>query len=95
MTKITLKGNEINTTGDVPKVGDKAPDFVLVGEDLKNVTLNDFKDKNKILSIVPSLDTPVCQSSTKIFNEKATSVTDTVVLTVPAKHKIIFRAELN
>ncbi len=84
MTKITLKGNEINTTGDVPKVGDKAPDFVLVGEDLKNVTLNDFKDKNKILSIVPSLDTPVCQSSTKIFNEKATSVTDTVVLTVSA-----------
>ena len=42
------------------------------------------KDKNKILSIVPSLDTPVCQSSTKIFNEKATSVTDTVVLTVSA-----------
>ena len=67
MAKITLKGNETNTTGDVPKVGDKAPDFILVGEDLSNVTLNDFKDKNKILSIVPSLDTPVCQKSTKVL----------------------------
>ena len=84
MAKITLKGNETNTTGDVPKVGDKAPDFILVGEDLCNVTLNDFKDKNKILSIVPSLDTPVCQKSTKVFNEKATSVADTTVLTISA-----------
>ena len=84
MAKITLKGNETNTTGDVPKVGDKAPDFILVGEDLSNVTLNDFKDKNKILSIVPSLDTPVCQKSTKVFNEKATSVADTTVLTISA-----------
>ena len=84
MAKITLKWNETNTTGDVPKVGDKAPDFILVGEDLSNVTLNDFKDKNKILSIVPSLDTPVCQKSTKVFNEKATSVADTTVLTISA-----------
>ena len=84
MAKITLKGNETNTTGDVPKVGDKAPDFILVGEDLSDVTLNDFKDKNKILSIVPSLDTPVCQKSTKVFNEKATSVADTTVLTISA-----------
>ncbi len=82
MAKITLKGNETNTTGDVPKVGDKAPDFILVGEDLSNVTLNDFKDKNKILSIVPSLDTPVCQKCTKVFNEKATSVADTTLLTI-------------
>ena len=84
MTKITLKGNEIHTNGDIPKIGDEAPDFVLVNEDLNNVTLEDYKNKNKILSIVPSLDTPVCQTSTKVFNEKASSVKDTIILTVSA-----------
>ena len=84
MTKITLKGNEIHTNGDIPKIGDEAPDFVLVNEDLNNVTLEDYKNKNKILSIVPSLDTPVCQTSTKIFNEKASSVKDTIILTISA-----------
>ena len=84
MTKITLKGNEIHTNGNIPKIGDEAPDFVLVNEDLNNITLEDYKNKNKILSIVPSLDTPVCQTSTKIFNEKASSVKDTIVLTISA-----------
>jgi len=84
MTKITLKGNEIHTNGDIPKIGDEAPDFVLVNEDLNNVTLEDYKNKNKILSIVPSLDTPVCQTSTKVFNEKASSVKDTIILTISA-----------
>ena len=84
MTKITLKGNEIHTNGDIPKIGDEAPDFVLVNEDLNNVTLEDYKNKNKILSIVPSLDTPVCQPSTKVFNEKASSVKDTIILTISA-----------
>ena len=46
MTKITLKGNEIHTNGDIPKIGDEAPDFVLVNEDLNNVTLEDYKNKN-------------------------------------------------
>ena len=84
MTKITLKGNEIHTNGDIPKIGDEAPDFVLVNEDLNNVTLEDYKNKNKILSIVPSLDTPVCQTSTKVFNEKASSLKDTIILTISA-----------
>ena len=84
MTKITLKGNEIHTNGDIPKVGDEAPDFVLVNEDLNNITLEDYKNKNKILSIVPSLDTPVCQISTKVFNEKASSIKDTIILTISA-----------
>ena len=84
MTKITLKGNEIHTNGNIPKIGDEAPDFVLVNEDLNNVTLEDYKNKNKILSIVPSLDTPVCQTSTKVFNEKASSVKDTIILTISA-----------
>jgi len=84
MTKITLKGNEIHTNGDIPKVGDEAPDFVLVNEDLNNITLEDYKNINKILSIVPSLDTPVCQISTKVFNEKASSIKDTIILTISA-----------
>ena len=84
MTKITLKGNEIHTNGDIPKIGDEAPDFVLVNEDLNNVTLEDYKNKNKILSRVPSLDTPVCQTSTKVFNEKASSLKDTIILTISA-----------
>jgi len=82
MTKITLQGNEIHTNGDIPKIGDKAPDFILVDEELNNVTLENYKNKNKILSIVPSLDTPVCQKSTKIFNEKASSLSDTIILTI-------------
>ena len=84
MTKITLKGNEIHTNGNIPKIGDEAPDFVLVNEDLNNVTLEEYKNKNKILSIVPSLDTPVCQISTKVFNEKASSIKDTIILTISA-----------
>ena len=84
MTKITLKGNEIHTNGNIPKIGDEAPDFVLVNEDLNNVSLEEYKYKNKILSIVPSLDTPVCQTSTKVFNEKASSLKDTIILTISA-----------
>ncbi len=82
MTKITLKGNEINTNGNIPKVGDKAPDFLLVNEDLADVSLENYKGKNKVLSIVPSLDTPVCQKSTKVFNEKASLMNDTIILTI-------------
>ncbi len=84
MTAITLQGNKINTNGDIPAVGDQAMDFVLVDSDLNNVSLETFNGKNKILNIIPSLDTPVCQKSTAVFNEKASSLNDTVVLAVSA-----------
>jgi len=84
MSEITLQGNKINTNGDVPKVGTQAPDFILVDSELNNVTLSNYTDKNKILHIIPSLDTPVCQKSTKIFNEKIASIPDTVILAVSA-----------
>ena len=74
MTAITLQGNKINTNGDIPAVGDQAMDFVLVDSDLNNVSLETFNGKNKILNIIPSLDTPVCQKSTAVFNEKASSL---------------------
>ena len=67
MAKITLQGNPINTSGNLPQVGTSAPDFILVDSDLNNVSLETYKGYKKILNIVPSLDTPVCQKSTKEF----------------------------
>tara|TARA_B100000035_G_scaffold147495_2_gene125756 strand:+ start:1992 stop:2489 length:498 start_codon:yes stop_codon:yes gene_type:complete len=84
MAEITLQGNKINTNGDVPKVGSSAPDFVLVDSDLNDISLSNYDGKNIILNIIPSLDTPVCQKSTKIFNEKASNLSDVVVLAVSA-----------
>ncbi len=82
MAKVTLKGNEVNTNSNIVEVGSSAPNFVLVDSDLNDVNLDNFSGKNKILSIVPSLDTPVCQKSTKIFNEKVNDLEDTVMLIV-------------
>ena len=84
MTEITLQGNKINTNGDVPGVGSSAPDFILVDSDLNDVSLASYEGKNIVLNIIPSLDTPVCQKSTKTFNEKASSLTDVVILAVSA-----------
>ena len=84
MTEITLQGNKINTNGDIPKVGNPAPDFVLVDSELNDVTLSSFSGMNKVLHIIPSLDTPVCQKSTKIFNEKIAKISNTVILAVSA-----------
>lgn len=82
MAKITLKGNEVNTNSDIVTKGSIAPDFILVDSDLQDVNLSSFDGKNKILSIVPSLDTPVCQKSTLVFNEKVAGLDDTVMLIV-------------
>ena len=82
MAKITLKGNEVNTNSDIVPQGSDAPDFILVNSDLQDVNLSSFDGKNKILSIVPSLDTPVCQKSTLVFNEKVAGLEDTVMLIV-------------
>jgi thioredoxin-dependent peroxiredoxin len=84
MATITLKGNEIHTSGDLPKVGDKAPDFHLVSKELEDKGLKDFAGKKKVLNIFPSMDTPVCASSTRTFNEHASAHPDTVMLMVSA-----------
>lgn len=84
MAKISLRGNPIHTSGELPKVGAKAPDFKLTTKDLKDVSLADYKGKKKLLNIVPSLDTPVCALSTKKFNEHAKQHSDTVILIVSA-----------
>jgi thiol peroxidase len=84
MAQVTLKGNPIHTNGDLPAVGAKAPDFRLTGGDLKDVTLGDYRGKRKVLNIVPSLDTAVCATSTRKFNERAGKLANTVVLVVSA-----------
>ena len=84
MATVTLGGNPINLAGQFPKLGDSAPGFTLVGTDLADVSLKDFAGKRKVLNIVPSLDTPVCQTSTRKFNESAASIGNTVVLVVAA-----------
>jgi thiol peroxidase len=82
MATVTLKGTPIHTIGDLPPVGSKAPDFKLVDGDLKNASLATFQGKKKVLNIVPSLDTSVCATSTRKFNEKAGGLENTVVLVV-------------
>ena len=84
MAQVTLKGNPIQTNGDLPKVGAPAPAFKLTAGDLKDVSLADYKGKKKILNIVPSLDTPTCATSTRKFNESAGKLPNTVVLVVSA-----------
>lgn len=82
MATVTLRGNPVPTSGELPKVGSTAPAFRLVGKDLKDVSLGDFAGKWKILNIFPSIDTPVCATSTKKFNEKALKFRDAVVLCI-------------
>jgi thiol peroxidase len=84
MAEITLQGNKVNTNGDIPQIGSSAPDFILVDSDLNDISLSNYDGKNIILNIIPSLDTPVCQKSTKIFNEKASNLSDVIVLAVSA-----------
>lgn len=84
MATITLQGNPIHTNGELPAVGTTAPGFSLVDKDLNDVSLSDYAGKTKVLNIVPSLDTPVCATSTKKFNEMAAGRDDVVVLIVSA-----------
>lgn len=84
MAKVTLKGNPVSTNGELPAIGTQAPDFALVNGDLGDVTLATYKGKKKLLNIVPSLDTPVCQISTRKFNERAADRADAVFLMISA-----------
>ena len=84
MTTVTLGGNPIDVSGNFPKAGAPAPDFSLVAGDLSQATLKTYAGKRKLLNIVPSLDTPVCATSTRKFNEEAAKLANTVVLVVSA-----------
>ena len=80
---VTMKGNPLSLSGNTVKVGDKAPDFKVIANDLSEVNLSSFKGKVCLIATVPSLDTSVCDTETRKFNEKATQLGDnTVVLTI-------------
>ncbi len=81
MANITLKGNPIHTSGELPAVGSKAPGFTLVDKTLAERSLADFAGKKKVLTINPSYDTAVCQAAGRAFNAKAGDA-DAVVLLV-------------
>lgn len=84
MPVVLLQGKEVRVSGKLPQAETTAPDFVLVNQDLEDVPLNNFKGKNKIISIVPSLDTPVCAISTKKFNQAIEALEDSVCIVVSA-----------
>jgi len=82
MAQITLKGNPIHTSGELPAKGSKAPDYKLTKLDLSDVSLKDFAGKRVVLNIFPSVDTPVCATSVRKFNQQVANLKNTVVLCV-------------
>lgn len=82
MATITLKGNPINTSGDLPAVGWKAPVFSLTKGDLSEVELGSYAGTKLVLNIFPSIDTGVCATSVRTFNEKAAGLENTKVLCI-------------
>lgn len=82
MAKITLQGNPISTSGDLPKIGSISPDFTLIKTDLSEIKLSDLKGKKIILNIFPSIDTPVCATSVRKFNEAASKIENTTILCI-------------
>jgi thiol peroxidase len=82
MAKITFKGNPVSTVGDLPKVGGPSPDFTLTKVDLAPLAKKDLLGKNVVLNIFPSIDTGVCATSVRTFNQKAAALQDTVVVCV-------------
>jgi thiol peroxidase len=82
MASITLGGNPVTTIGNLPKIGEKAPQFNLVKTDLSHASLADFVGKKLILNIFPSIDTGTCASSVRQFNQKAAGLENTKVLCI-------------
>ncbi len=84
MAEVTLGGNPVHTSGDLPEVGSAAPSFTLTGSDLGDVTASAFDGKNVVLNIFPSVDTPTCAMSVRTFNQRAADLDNTEVLCVSA-----------
>lgn len=82
MANITLQGNELHTSGNLPSIGSKAKNFTLVAEDLSEKSLSDFSGKRVVLNIFPSIDTGVCAASARKFNQEASSLENTVVINI-------------
>ncbi len=84
MAQTALRGNPVNTNGDLPAVGSSAPNFALTGADLGPVASGDFSGQRVVLNIFPSIDTPTCANSVRAFNERAAGLENTAVLCVSA-----------
>lgn len=84
MSTVTLQGSPVELKGELPKIGSVAPEFRLVGIDLKPVGLEDYPGKRKVLNIFPSVDTPTCAMSVREFNRRASSLPNTVVICISA-----------
>jgi thiol peroxidase len=84
MAQTALRGNPVNTSGDLPAVGSTAPAFSLTGGDLGPVTSGDFAGQRVVLNIFPSVDTATCATSVRTFNERAASLENTAVVCVSA-----------
>ena len=80
--KVTFQGNPLTLTGNQPTAGQAAPDFEVLDNDLSGVKLSEFQGKTCVIITVPSLDTPVCDTEVRKFNEQATSLGDDVVVLV-------------
>lgn len=84
MSEITFRGNPVQTVGDLPGVGEPAPEFTLTGSDLGTVTNADYGGRSVVLNIFPSIDTAVCAASVRAFNERAAEREGVNVLNVSA-----------
>ncbi|SDU01814.1 thiol peroxidase [Halopseudomonas salegens] len=84
MSSVTLRGNPVAVSGQLPQKGEKAPDFSLVNQEMADVTLSSLAGKRKILNIFPSVDTPVCAASIRTFNKDASNLDNTAVLCISA-----------
>jgi len=97
MAKITLKGNPVNTSGNLPSKGSIAPEFHLVRSDMSSLSLSELKGKKLLLNIFPSLGTSVCATALRKFNQLAAGLTNTLVLAIskdlPFTHKDFCAAE--
>jgi thiol peroxidase len=82
MATFVFRGKSWNTSGDLPKVGSRASDFRLVDGDLRDTSLGNWNGRRKILNVIPSIDTPVCGQSVKVFDEKAREYEDVVMLMI-------------
>ncbi|AUP77528.1 thiol peroxidase [Flavivirga eckloniae] len=82
MATVTLKGNAIETSGNLPEIGSPAPDFKLTATDLSTKTLSDFKGEKLVLNIFPSIDTGTCAQSVRQFNKEASNLENTKVLCI-------------
>lgn len=82
MSQVTLHGNPVNTSGQLPELQSQAPAFDLINSSMESKKLADYKNQVVLLNIVPSVDTPTCATSTREFNKRASEINNVKIITV-------------